>query len=64
MLLWVGCIAGALEENEYRNKLAAAGFQDIDVEVTRIYNIEDARSFLSTEGIDVDKSPRSSRTNS
>ena len=55
MLLWVGCIAGALQETEYRSKLTAAGFEDIEVEVTRVYNIEDARSFLSTEGIAVDK---------
>ncbi len=54
MELWVGCISGALTEAEYRQKLAAAGFTDIDVEVTRVYDIEDARSFLNAEGIDVD----------
>jgi SAM-dependent methyltransferase len=54
MLLWVGCIAGALEESEYVSKLASAGFDSIEVEPTRIYNIEDARQFLSGEGIDVD----------
>ncbi len=54
MLLWVGCIAGALQDEEYRAKLAAAGFAKIDIEPTRIYDIEDARAFLSTEGIDVD----------
>ncbi len=54
MLLWVGCIAGALEEYEYVGRLAKAGFDLIDVEPTRIYNIEDARQFLSGEGIDVD----------
>ena len=54
MLLWVGCIAGALEESEYINKLANAGFESIEVEPTRIYNIEDARQFLSSGGIDVD----------
>ena len=54
MLLWVGCIAGALEENEYRAKLAAAGFEQIEIEPTRIYRVEDARAFLSQEGIDVD----------
>lgn len=54
MLLWVGCIAGALGEEDYRAKLAAAGFARIDVEPTRVYDIEDARAFLSTEGIDVD----------
>jgi ubiquinone/menaquinone biosynthesis C-methylase UbiE len=54
VLLWVGCIAGALEENEYRSKLAAAGFENIDLEPTRIYNVEDARAFLSGQGMDVD----------
>ena len=54
VLLWVGCVAGALEENEYRGKLAAAGFEQIDVEPTRIYRIDDAREFLSGQGIDVD----------
>ena len=54
MLLWVGCIAGALDERGYRHTLAAAGFQSIDVEPTRIYNIEDARGFLTGQGIDVD----------
>jgi arsenite methyltransferase len=54
MLLWVGCIAGALTEEDYRAKLTAAGFATIDLEPTRIYDIEDARSFLSAEGIDVD----------
>ena len=52
--LWVGCIAGAMQESEYVQKLARAGFVDISVEPTRIYNIEDAREFLTTEGIDVD----------
>jgi SAM-dependent methyltransferase len=55
MLLWVGCIAGALEEEEYRAKLTAAGFTSIDIEPTRVYDIEDARAFLSGEGIDVDR---------
>ena len=54
VLLWVGCVAGALEENEYRGKLAAAGFEQIDVEPTRVYRIEDAREFLSQSGMDVD----------
>jgi len=54
VLLWVGCIAGALEESEYRKKLAAAGFGNIDVEPTRVYRVEDAREFLTGEGIDVD----------
>jgi ubiquinone/menaquinone biosynthesis C-methylase UbiE len=52
MLLWVGCVAGALEENEYRAKLAAAGFQDIDIEPTRIYRAEDAKAFLADKGMD------------
>jgi len=55
MLLWVGCIAGALEENDYRAKLATAGFTSIDVEPTRTYNIEDARVFLTEAGISVDE---------
>ena len=54
VLLWVGCVAGALEENEYRAKLRSAGFDQIDVEPTRIYHVEDARGFLSGQGIDVD----------
>src|SRR4051812_28919118 len=54
VLLWVGCIAGALEENEYRNKLSAAGFEHIEVEPTRIYHVDDARGFLNREGVDVD----------
>jgi SAM-dependent methyltransferase len=53
VLLWVGCIAGALEENEYRGKLSAAGFEQIEIEPTRIYRVEDAREFLSSSGIDV-----------
>ncbi len=53
MLLWVGCVAGALEENEYRAKLAAAGFEAIDVEPTRIYRVEDAKAFLEEKGLDV-----------
>jgi SAM-dependent methyltransferase len=55
MLLWVGCIAGALEESDYRAKLAAAGFADVDLEPTRIYDVEDARVFLTEAGIDVDE---------
>ena len=54
MLLWVGCIAGALEENEYASKLGTAGFESIEIEPTRVYNIDDARSFLTAKGIDVD----------
>lgn len=55
MLLWVGCIAGALEESDYRAKLDAAGFTDVDLEPTRTYNIEDARQFLSEAGVAVDE---------
>jgi arsenite methyltransferase len=55
MLLWVGCIAGALEESDYRNKLLTAGFVDVDLEPTRIYDIEDARVFLTEAGISVDE---------
>jgi arsenite methyltransferase len=54
VLLWVGCVAGALEENEYRGKLAAAGFEKIEIEPTRVYRVEDAREFLSGQNIDVD----------
>src|SRR5579864_5835797 len=54
VLAWVGCIAGALEENDYRQKLAAAGFEQIEVEPTRIYRTDDAREFLAGQGIDVD----------
>ena len=54
MLLWVGCMAGALEEYEYVAKLAKAGFDGIDIEPTRVYNIEDARAFLTGQGLDVD----------
>jgi arsenite methyltransferase len=54
VLLWVGCIAGALEENEYRAKLTAAGFTDVSLEPTRIYRAEDARTFLGGQGIDLD----------
>src|SRR5579859_5243940 len=52
MELWVGCIAGALEENEYREKLARAGFESIDVEATRVYRVEEAREFLEAAGLD------------
>jgi arsenite methyltransferase len=54
MLLWVGCVAGALEEQDYRKRLEAAGFSQVDFEPTRIYDIEDARQFLSGSGVDVD----------
>jgi arsenite methyltransferase len=54
VLLWVGCVAGALEEDAYRAKLTAAGFEQITIEPTRIYRVEDAREFLSSSGVDVD----------
>jgi arsenite methyltransferase len=54
MLLWAGCVAGALDENEYRAKLAAAGFENIAVEPTRIYRAADALSFLADKGIDAE----------
>jgi arsenite methyltransferase len=54
VLLWAGCIAGALDENDYRMRLAAAGFEAIGVEPTRVYKVEDAREFLTGKGIDVD----------
>jgi arsenite methyltransferase len=54
VLLWVGCVAGALDENEYREKLASAGFERIEIEPTRVYKVEDAREFLSAHGVNVD----------
>jgi len=54
VLLWVGCIAGALDESDYRSKLAAAGFANIEIEATRVYRVEDAGEFLSGQGFDVD----------
>lgn len=52
LLAWVGCVAGALDEADYRSKLAAAGFGGIDIEATRIYRAEDAREFLAASGLD------------
>lgn len=54
MLLWVGCIAGALDERDYRMRLAAAGFEAIGIEPTRVYRVEDAREFLTNQNVDVD----------
>jgi arsenite methyltransferase len=54
MELWVGCIAGALQESDYQAKLAAAGFGEVDVEIWRVYDVEDARAFLGEAGLDVD----------
>src|SRR5437870_7146438 len=52
--LWIGCIAGALEESEYRAKLARAGFESVEIEPTRVYRVDDAREFLARAGIDAD----------
>src|SRR6202050_2898888 len=54
VLAWVGCVAGAMEENEYSSKLSSAGFEQIELEPTRVYRIEDAREFLTGQNIDVD----------
>ena len=54
MELWVGCVAGALTEDEYRDKLAAAGFADIELETTRVYAIADAREVIAQSGLDAD----------
>lgn len=54
VLLWVGCLAGALQDSEYREKLRAAGFAGIEIEPTRVYRVEDARPFLAQQNIDVD----------
>jgi hypothetical protein len=55
MELWVGCIAGALDETDYASKLHAAGFVDVDVDPWRIYKIDDARAFLAEAGIEVER---------
>ncbi|MGH9486063.1 MAG: arsenite methyltransferase [Terriglobales bacterium] len=54
MELWIGCIAGALEEDEYLSKLSRAGFGSIHIEPTRVYSVDDARQFLRGAGMDVD----------
>ncbi len=54
ILLWVGCVAGALAETEYRDKLASAGFEQIDIEPTRVYRAEDAREFLASAGVNAE----------
>jgi len=54
VLLWVGCVAGALEDVEYRQKLVNAGFEQIEMEPTRVYRAQDARDILAAEGIDAD----------
>jgi arsenite methyltransferase len=55
MELWVGCVAGALQESEYRHKLERSGFQSVDVETTRVYDVQDARTFLTASGINVEE---------
>jgi SAM-dependent methyltransferase len=54
MELWVGCIAGALEESEFRRLLTEVGFEGVEIEPTRIYRVEDARAFLESAGLDAD----------
>jgi len=54
VLLWVGCVAGALDENQYQAKLMAAGFGEVAIDPTRIYRVDDACEFLSAAGVDVD----------
>jgi arsenite methyltransferase len=54
MELWVGCIAGALGEEEFATKLKAAGFQDVEIEPWRVYDVDDARAFLAETGVDAD----------
>jgi SAM-dependent methyltransferase len=55
MELWVGCIAGALEESDYAAKLRAAGFEHVDIEPWRVYRVDDARAFLTNAGLEVDQ---------
>ena len=58
MELWAGCVAGALSDAEYTAKLAKAGFDDIDIEATRVYSMDDARGFLTGQNLDVEKLAR------
>jgi ubiquinone/menaquinone biosynthesis C-methylase UbiE len=53
--LWIGCVAGALEESEYRTKLSGAGFEQVEVEPTRIYRAEDAREFFAPADLEIEK---------
>ena len=55
VLLWVGCLAGALDESDYVARLRRAGFEDVSIEPTRVYKVDDARDFLSGHGLDVGK---------
>jgi ubiquinone/menaquinone biosynthesis C-methylase UbiE len=52
--LWIGCLAGALDESDYIERLARAGFEDVSIEPTRVYHVDEARQFLGGHGIDVD----------
>jgi ubiquinone/menaquinone biosynthesis C-methylase UbiE len=52
--LWIGCVAGALEEEAYREKLVKAGFEEVELEPTRVYRVDDAREFLAEAGLDAD----------
>ncbi len=54
MELWVGCVAGALEELEFKRLLSGVGFEDVEIEATRVYRVEDARAFLEESGLDVE----------
>ena len=54
MELWVGCVAGALGDYEYVEKLAKAGFEEIGIEATRVYSVDDARTFLTGQGLDAE----------
>ena len=54
MELWIGCVAGALDESEFRRLLGEAGFEEVEIEPTRVYDVEDARAFLTGSGVDVD----------
>jgi arsenite methyltransferase len=54
MEVWIGCVAGALSEGDYTEKLSTAGFNSIEIEPTRVYDIEDARNFLSGHGVDIE----------
>lgn len=56
--LWVGCVAGALSDQEYLSKLAAAGFENASIEVTRVYNFDDAREFLAGQSADMNELAR------
>ena len=58
MELWIGCIAGALRDSEYVGLLTAAGFEEVDIEITRVYRADEARDFLAGHGLDVDSVAR------